>query len=400
MRICFVAHSSRKGGADLVLLETIEILQAAGVECRVVLPDRGELCAELECLGVPFAVISYAHWMSRGKLPFFRRLRAALNIAVKAAFVAWRIFRWKCTVVYTNTGTICVGALAARLLGRPHVWHLHEFGWEDQGLSFLFGDCFSLAAINRLSAVCICVSKALARKYEASIERSKIVVMYPSMHRALGAPDATLGQDSPAFHRNGRFRCLIVGALMEGKGQAESVLAFARLREMGVDAELMIVGDGIPSYRDHLRELILSHQLTGSVTLAGSVDNALPAMRSSDVVLVCSKSEAFGRVTIEAMAAGKPVIGARCGATPELIRDGVNGLLYDLGDSKDLANKIKYLSEADGVADRLGKNGQAWVEGYFTRSRSGEELLTLLASLRTPVPDKKTRESVGAIGPE
>lgn len=384
MRLCFVAHSSNKGGADLVLLETIEILQAEGIECRVVVPDRGELCAELARLGVPFSVVSYAHWMSRGRVPFFRRLWAALNIAVKTTFVAWRVLRWKCDVVYTNTATICVGALAARLLGRPHVWHLHEFGLEDQGLSFLFGERFSLAAINRLSSICICVSKALAGRYGQSIEPSKITVIYPSMHRALSASQGTAAKYLPGFRRNGRFRCLIVGALMAGKGQEESILAFGRLRQMGIDVELTIVGDGLSDYCRHLRELILSHELTDLVSLAGGVDNALPAMRSSDAVLVCSKREAFGRVTIEGMLAGKPVLGARCGATEELIRDGVNGLLYDSGDSKDLANKIKYLCENPTVADTLGRNARDWVEGYFTRGRYGDELLTLLASLGRP----------------
>lgn len=384
MRICFVAHSSRKGGADLVLLETIEILQAAGIDCRVLLPDRGELCVELRSLGVPFSVISYAHWMSRGKVPLFRRLRVALNIAIKTAFVAWRIARWNCDVVYTNTATICSGALAARLLGRRHIWHLHEFGLEDQGLSFLLGERFSLAAINRLSSICICVSKALARKYEQCIEPSKVAVIYPSMHRAAIVQEGSPDQDSPALHRNGRIRCLIVGALIEGKAQEESILAFAHLKQKGIDAELMIVGDGLPSYCSYLQEVVLSHDLTDRVTLAGRVDNALPAMRSSDVVLVCSKSEAFGRVTIEAMLAGKPVVGARCGATSELIKDGVNGLLYSSGDSKDLANKIRYLVENPGAADRLGRNAQAWAEGYFAKGRYGDELLTLLASARDP----------------
>jgi glycosyltransferase involved in cell wall biosynthesis len=378
MRICFIAHSSKMGGADLVLLETIEILRTEGIECRVLLPDRGELCGELGRLGVPFSVTSYAHWMSRGRAPFFRRLRAVLNIVVKAAFVAGSILRWKCNVVYTNTATICVGALAARLLGRPHIWHLHEFGLEDQGLSFLFGERFSLAVINRLSSSCICVSEALASKYSQSIQPSKITVIYPSMHRALGAQDVTADQEPPAARRNKRFQCLIVGALMEGKGQEESVLAFAHLKRMEIDVELIILGDGIPAYRRYLEELILSHGLTHCVTLVGRFSNPFPAMRNSDAVLVCSKSEAFGRVTIEAMLAGKPVIGACSGATPELIEGGINGLLYHSGHPLDLADKIRYLVENPSTARRLGKNAQDWSESNFTIDRYRKQILTVL----------------------
>jgi glycosyltransferase involved in cell wall biosynthesis len=382
MKICFVGHSSRKGGADLVLIETIEALQAKGIECRVLLPNQGELCTELDRIGVPFSIISYAHWMTRGKVPFFRRLKAALNIAAKTIIATWKILRWECDVVYTNTATICVGALAARLLFRPHIWHLHEFGMEDQGLSFLFGNRFSLALINRFSSRCICVSRALSKKYGGLfLDPSIITVIYPSMHRALAAQSGNTYQDPLLFKRSVRFRCMIVGALIEGKGQEESILALAYLKQRGIDAELIILGEGLHGYRRHLQELILEHDLMCRVYFGGWVDDSIAAMKSADAVLICSKCEAFGRVTIEGMVAGKVVIGARCGATVELIEDGINGLLYNAGDPNDLANKIMYLYENRDVAERLGRNARLWVEDYFTKSRYGEELMTLMASV-------------------
>lgn len=64
-------------------------------------------------------------------------------------------------------------------------------------------------------------------------------------------------------------------------------------------------------------------------------------IRMADVVLICSHWEPFGRVTVEAMLAGKPVI-AISGATVELIHDGVTGLLYDPGNYSVLANKMRY----------------------------------------------------------
>jgi len=384
MRICFLSHSSHNGGAERVLLETIEVLQMQGAECRVLLPSRGELCQELGRLGVPFSIVSFPLWMSRGKARFALRCRAAFGILVNTLMIAWSIHRWGCDIVYSNTATVCVGGLASRLVGRPHIWHLHEFGLEDQALSFLFGDNASLALINRLSSRCICVSHALASKYAQSIDPSKIVVIYPSMHLALKD-----GTDSTQFEScvtsRKRFRCVIVGTLMEGKGQGESVLAFARLREIGIDAELLVVGDGLPDYCHFLGGLVRSNQLEDRVTFVGQVRDALTPMRSSDAVLVCSKSEAFGRVTIEGMFVGKPVIGARSGATAELIQDGVNGLLYNQGDPSDLAAKIEYLYKNPGIANELGRNGQSWVEKCFTQERYAGELIAVLKSLSLPI---------------
>lgn len=362
----------------------IELLQAQGVECRVLVPERGAFCEELTGLGVPFAIVSFPLWMSRGKVPLFLWLKAGLGTIVNTALVAWKIYRWNCDVVFSNTVTVCVGAFASCLLGRSHIWLLHEYGMEDHGLSFLFGERLSLGIVDKLSTHCVCVSRALAKKYERSIKPSKLTVIYPSMHRALrDAKDTNCG-DFPIPPHNGRFRCVIVGALTEGKGQEESVLALVHLKKLGVDAELLIVGEGLPSYRRRLEELIAANALESQVAFAGQVKTALPAMRSADVVLVCSRREAFGRVTIEGMFAGKPVIGPRCGATAELIKEGLNGLLYDHGDPKDLADKIQYLYENPAVAERLVKNAQSWVESLFTQERYRKEILALLSSPLSP----------------
>jgi glycosyltransferase involved in cell wall biosynthesis len=388
MKICFISHSAGDGGAERVLLETIELLQAQGIECRVLLPSEGYLCGELTRMDVPFSVISYPMWMARGKVSFLARTKAAVGLLTNTLQVAWRIFRWKCDLVYSNTATVSVGAFAAWLLGRPHVWHLHEFGLEDQGLSFLFGDRLSLALIDRLSDRCVCVSRALAAKYTKSIEPSKITVIYPSMHRALRNDHGSSPLES-VKPDTGRFRCVIVGALIPGKGQEEAILALAHLKKTGIAAELMIVGKGEPEFRRHLEEVVRSNDLVDEVIFAGQVVSAFPAMFDSDAILVCSRSEAFGRVTIEGMSAGRPVIGARSAATAELIQDGVNGLLYDPGDAKDLADKIRYVFEHPQVAESLAGNAQAWVKGYFTPGRYTADLLAILERLSKPIAAKR-----------
>jgi glycosyltransferase involved in cell wall biosynthesis len=383
MRVCFVAHSGKNGGAERVLLETIEIIRNAGVDCRVLLPEPGDLEEELQKLGTPYSVISYPHWMRRGPASILDRTRVALATVLNSLILAWRIRSLKCDVVYTNTVTVCVGAIAAWLNGIPHIWHLHEFGMEDQGLSFFFGERYSLGLVNRLSARCICVSRILAGKYERFIDPSKITVIYPSMHLALDRESKNINGKTVLPTRNGRFRCVIAGALMEGKGQAESVLAFAVLKKAGVNAELFILGEGLPDYRRDLEELVALNGVNEIVHFLGNVRNAMPVMREADAVLVCSKSEAFGRVTIEAMLAGRPVIGARSGATQELITDGVNGLLYTLGDPSDLAAVIKRLSEHPKVAVTLTKNARSWAQSHFSEYRYSKEILSVFRSLGT-----------------
>jgi glycosyltransferase involved in cell wall biosynthesis len=384
MKICFLSHSAGLGGAERVLLETIEAFQSQGVECRVLVPGNGEFCNELVRMGVPFAIVSYPLWMSRGRLPWVDRLKSAVGIILNSIVVAWKIHGWQPDYVYSNTATVCVGAFASRLTGRPHIWHLHEFGMEDQGLSFLFGQRPSLAVIDRLSFRCICVSEALAAKYRRSIDPSKITVIYPAMRQSLREEMEGETRPAPFSSRSKRFRCVIAGALMEGKGQEESVRALAHLKDTGVDAELLIVGDGLPAYRRQLEDSIKTNQLEGRVHFAGHVSDVLPLMRSSDAVLICSRSEAFGRVTIEGMFSGTPVIGARSGATAELIEEGVNGILYKQGDAADLAAKIAYLCQNPAVAEQLGMNALHWVRSHFTRERYERQLMSIVEPLPEP----------------
>jgi glycosyltransferase involved in cell wall biosynthesis len=377
LTICFISHSSGTGGAERVLLETVEALKRRGAQCRVLLPERGELCRDLETLEVPFSVISFPLWMGRGRTGSLQRIKLALGILSNAVSIAWKIRYWKCDLVYSNTMTVCVGSFAARFLGLPHVWHLHEFGMEDQGLSFVLGNRISYAIINNFSERCVCVSLALAQKYRRYVNPAKLVVVYPSMQRFFG-DDRICNYDGSAISHRGKFRCVIVGALIEGKGQEDAVLAMAHLRHQGIEAELLIVGEGTPDYRRRLEVLVYENGLESVITFVGTVKNALPVMRSSNAILVCSRSEAFGRVTIEGMLARRPVIGARAGATSELIKNGVTGLMYKLGDTLDLADKISYLYNNPAVAERLANAGHQWAEECFTAERYSNELIAAL----------------------
>jgi len=114
------------------------------------------------------------------------------------------------------------------------------------------------------------------------------------------------------------------------------------------------------------------------VRFTGQVSDPSPIVKGSDIALVCSRSEAFGRVTVEAMKLGKPVVGARGGATPELIQENFNGLLYTPGDYLDLAQKIKYLIDNPEVARQMGENGRRWAEQEFTQEKYAGKVLQAL----------------------
>ena len=385
MQICFISNCVRIGGAERVLLETIDVLSEQGIGCRVLLPGEGKFAEELSRKGIPYSVIRSASVTCPGQPTVWQRCKAAVRLAIATFSVMRQIGKCKCDVVYSNTITVGHGAIAAKLLGKPHIWHLHEFGKEDHGFGFYFGERFSFQTIGALSSICIAVSEALAAKYRQFINPSKLTVVYPSMHLRLEHLPPTDGANAPLAIRNGHFRCIIVGGLVAGKRQEDAIRALALLEKDNFHAELAIVGGSENlQYRQDLDRIVREHNLGNKALFTGEVRDARPLIQASDVLLVCSRSEGFGRVTIEAMLAGKPVIGAAAGATPELVRDGFNGMVYEVADPSALADKIRYLYHHPDIASRLGENGKQWAQSLFTKERYSRELGCVLATLQRP----------------
>lgn len=375
MKICFISHSSYLGGAERALLEAIKALGKKGTTCNVVVPYDGPLCEELKRIHVPYRVVKYRPWVSNKKQSCWARTRDLLISLAMVIPLSAAVIRWRSTHVYTNTMYIFSGAVAAFLTRRPHIWHIHEFGFADHGFKFLYGKKPSLRLMDWLSTLVITNSKAVADAYAQDIPPSKIKVAYQSVSMS-SPPEGRKATDT--------FWCVIVGALSVGKRQDDAIKAIAVLVNKGLKVGLYVIGDGGQDYASHLTQITQEFNVEKNVQFLGHRDDAFEYMSMSDVVLMCSRSEAFGRVTIEGMLAEKPVIGSRSGATPELIQDGITGLLYEPGDFEQLAQRIEYLYANPDEASLMGQRAREWALKHFGQERYGEDLLRLVAGIPGP----------------
>jgi glycosyltransferase involved in cell wall biosynthesis len=181
-----------------------------------------------------------------------------------------------------------------------------------------------------------------------------------------------------------RFRLLVLGYKTASKGQMDALLALAILAAAGHDVELWLVGGGEAEYEHALSEAASQHGVASLITSLDFDPDAFAQVCNADVLLMCSRAEAFGRVTVEAMKAGKPVIGAATGATPELIRHGWNGFLYRQGDAQDLARWAEVLYEDRATAREMGQRGQRWAMETFSTEEYGSRLEAgLMTALKT-----------------
>jgi len=164
----------------------------------------------------------------------------------------------------------------------------------------------------------------------------------------------------------------LAGRVVAWKGQEYFIRAIAEVRKTNTTVRGLIVGAGEDTtkgrgYVAGLQQLINDLDQTESVILAGHRTDIPEIMRSSDVV-VCpsSEPEPFGRVIIESMGVGTPVIATNAGGAPDIIDDGVNGLLVPTKDVEALAAAMHRLCNDEALIDQIRSAGLADAQRLYS----------------------------------
>ena len=140
----------------------------------------------------------------------------------------------------------------------------------------------------------------------------------------------------PRFHKP--FRLLIIGRLVEQKGHITALHALSQLKQY--DWTLDIVGDG--ESRQSIKRMVTALELQDRVTMYPATSNTAKVYSKSDVVLVPSHWEGLGIVVMEAMAAGRLVVGTKTGGIPEMIDHKKNGVLVDPKSAQSLVKGLAW----------------------------------------------------------
>lgn len=266
-------------------------------------------------------------------------------------------------LVHTNirVGHDREGIIAAFLTRRPcvcHVRHFEYLGWVDRRLA-------------ALASRFIYISEAVRKSHlQSGVPCHKGLVVYNGLDVAafVSALDREKGRQSFDLSPDD-LAVGIVGRLDAWKGQELFLRAMAQVKEEVPRAKGIVVGEVAaenPGYLDVLLALRDDLGLAHCVDMAGFRMDVPVVMSALDVLVLASTSpEPFGRVLIEAMAAGKPVIATDAGAAREIIEDGVHGLLVPVGDAASMARAIIYLLTHREIALLMGQKGQTRVRERF-----------------------------------
>lgn len=382
MRVAYITHYSDLLGANRSLLELVRGMRDLhDVQPVVLAPREGDLTAALRASGVQVEVFGFEPWMTErwyGGGPHHRlmqwwreeglareRARRNRSLVVPMAEVLRGL---GVELVHANSALVAVAPLLAEAIQVPLVWHIREMPERHYGMHIDAGRRRYGRALSRADRV-VAISQAVKADVHSYAPQARVCVIYNGVLAASRFQELAQGMET-RWMRPAPFTFIMVGLIHPGKHQVEAVEALQIARERGEDVRLVIVGSGREKpLRDRIHELGMDPH----VDLLGYRPDPFPLLMQAHVLLMCSRHEAMGRATVEAMACGLPVIGHASGGTPELIEEGVTGLLYP-GGAAQLAERMVQLATDAARARSMGLVAQSSSAGRFSVERCCAEV--------------------------
>ena len=365
MKLLFLDQTAELGGAELSLFSEVTHLPH---ESAVVLFEDGAFREMLAAAGVMVEVVaasSGAMTVRReaGMLTIFAALPGVLRLVLTVARRAKDY-----DIIYANSQkAFVVGVFAAAIARRPLVWRLRDVLSADHFSSTLRRIVVFLAnwKARRVIANSVATGQAFAA---VGGNAARISIAYPGIDETpfasisattIAAIRAEIGAgDAPLIG--------VFGRLSLWKGQAVFIDAIARLP----DAIGVIVGGplfGHEPFAAELTEKVAALGLENRIRFLGFRKDIPALMTAMDIVVHSSIApEPFGRVVVEGMLAGKPMIASAAGGVLEILEHGKTGWLYEPGNADALASALRLVLEDERQATIIAKAGQTHARETFT----------------------------------
>ena len=372
--ILLVGHSGDMYGASRSLIKLVRILEQ-NYTVHVILPEIGVLFNNLT------TIIPSERILINKDLYIFTRKSFKIKYLISTLFRFLRnlislikiIRKYNIEVVHTNSGVVPAPALAAKLSGKKHIWHIREWFGDFKKFWPLYS-----AYITGLSNQVVCVSKTMAEQFK---NPKNILAIYNGFEIPKVQTKATITDDLQNKLNNAD---LILGCTSRirliRKGQEYLIEAIGILtKKTGKNIQAVLIGDYVPGYesqKEYIHSLISKYDLEDRIHFLGHLKDPLPYYCLFDVfVLPSGEPEPFGGVIMEAMSMGLPVIGSNAGGTTEQIADGWNGYLFENQNAADLAQKLElFLNEKDKLKLFGSRSIQRIAENFSLEIHEGKVL--------------------------
>ncbi len=392
-KVAFLASCVRGGGAGWSMYYLIRHLDRTKVEPLVIIPAPGIFGEHYAELGVEVVTPDgFPETRSDRRFPGDGKLSLALSVGRNLIDLALLVPRLAeilrsrgIEVLYCNNMRMHeIGVPAAWMAGIPAVLHARNI-YDIPALDRVYRSLAGRETVHRV----IANSHATAGIYTGH-ERRKVEIIHNGIdvtqYRSELIPSGVLrsklglSRDTTIIGYAGRIE--------PRKGIDVMIRAAARVLKTRAEVAFVVVGSvpkGAPAdYRAEYERLAAELGIAEKVIFAGFRDDVRPATKDFDISCLPAFREPFGRVVIEAMALGKPVVACDAGGVPEIVTHGVDGLLVPPHDERALADAVGTLVDDEGLRTRMGVAARACARRRFDVAMLTRDIeKTLLAAARS-----------------
>lgn len=365
-RVLYLITKTNFGGAQRYVHDLALTAHRSGYDVLVSGGGDGELLRRLATAGVPTISIQ-----SLGR-------DVHILSEIRAFFEIWSLVRrFRPDVVHLNSSKAGIAALASRLSGvRNIIFTVHGWAWNEERPHYqkiLIACMYAVTCI--LCHKIIAVSHATGKQARFLPIRKKNLVV---IHNGVG--DIHLLSRSEARktllpESTNTFWVGVIAELHPIKGLPTLIEAYEHFAPDFPRSELVMLGEG--QERSRLERQIRLEGVSGTTHLLGHVENAASCLEAFDVFVLPSRSEGLPYVLLEAGKAGVPVIATHVGGIPEIIEDGMTGLLVPYGDRSALTEALESLGRNEALRIDLGAHLKLSIDQEFSLERMCSETFTL-----------------------
>ncbi len=393
MKILVLSHISELlGGAERSMLDVFDYWEEHyNIEPEFILREPiKSLAAELDKRGWKYHALHYTFW-SDGNPPKtpqdkFHQIRQNSKAILAIEDIIQSI---KPDLVMTNSIVCPWAALAAYYQQVPHVWFIREYGDLDHGRIFEIGREKTFEDVETMSSLVVTISQSLAKHITQYVNKDKVSILY-NPFKIDEILQKTKEKVSSPYKDEDSLKLIISGNIAPSKGQKEAIEALGLLTREGYNLELCIVGkSGEPDYMKEIQSLIDTYAISSRIHFVGYQANLLAYVALADVGIMASRLEGFGRVTFEYLVAGKAIVGAQSGATPEMVIEAENGYLFDPKNARSLAEALRHYADNKQLVSPHGRASVKRAEILMKGPHNAEVLYEKVKDLVDSVPHPK-----------
>ncbi|QDT03520.1 GDP-mannose-dependent alpha-(1-6)-phosphatidylinositol monomannoside mannosyltransferase [Rubripirellula lacrimiformis] len=364
-------------GQQRTMMSLLEHAGDAGIAPTVMMPGGGMFAERLAADGWDTHITPYPESLGRYGGAIYRDgIGRRVGLAKDLAGYTWtlrrELKRIRPAAVFCNDmrGLLTVG-VAAKSLGIPNVM------WDKLDKPHGFLDWFQLPLVKRNPII----SGPVASKYPAWQRRwyRDRIRLLPNGVDFQRFQSADLQEQSAAKRQSLGFGpddvvLGIVGTVTHRKAHDVLLNAFSKLTGSAPNVHVLAIGSWDDSPQDQEFHRSLTSPAPANVHFVGQQNDIPAIMHAIDVLVIPSRFEGLGQVTLEAMACGKPVIGSRVGGIAEAVVDGETGLLFENEHAEELRDTMSRLVADPDLRRRMGDAGRERAKQHYNRDEKMRQI--------------------------